>query len=128
MLMLYLFRLQVRLYFVLLSAQGVKQMFRMGSYCRLRFVMDPVKGAQMFTIASLLLAVSSSIRYWEVRLWDKLFDELLNVNHRDADLAQTGAMLARLEESLVSYIRDCPQRSDQLQDLLRQQDNMLSNR
>ncbi|CAM9280824.1 unnamed protein product [Sphacelaria rigidula] len=67
-------------------------------------------------------------RYWEVHLWDNLFDELLNVDHRNADLAQTEAMLARLEESLVSYIRDCPQRSDQLRDLLRQQDNMLSNR
>lgn len=63
-----------------------------------------------------------------MHLWDNLFDELLNVDHRNADLAQTEAMLARLEESLVSYIRDCPQRSDQLRDLLRQQDNMLSNR
>eukprot|EP00903_Cladosiphon_okamuranus_P007665 g7433.t1 len=63
-------------------------------------------------------------RYWEVDLWDNLFTVLLNADYRATD---TGGILSRLEDSLVSYL-NCDQRSRELQECLRRQDIMCSDR
>lgn len=66
-------------------------------------------------------------RYWEVDLWDNLFTVLLNADYRATDIAGTDLILSRLEDSLASYL-GISQRSRELQECLRKQDNMLSGR
>lgn len=67
-----------------------------------------------------------SDRYWEVDIWDNLFYELLNSDYQATGIASTGAILKRLEESLASYL-NVYQRSRELQECLRRQENMFSN-
>ncbi|CAM9777395.1 unnamed protein product [Hapterophycus canaliculatus] len=66
-------------------------------------------------------------RYWEVDLWDNLFNKLLNSGCRASGVAGAITILSHLEESLTSYLR-VYQRSRELKDCLRRQDNMFSNR
>lgn len=68
-----------------------------------------------------------SYRYWEVDLWDNLFDVLLNADYRATDTAGTDMILSGLEDSLVSYLNS-DQSSRELQECLRRQDNMFSDR
>lgn len=66
-------------------------------------------------------------RYWEVDIWDNVFDELLNADYRATGAAGPEAVLGRLDKLLSSYIKDY-KRSCELQEFLRRQDNMLGNR
>lgn len=66
-----------------------------------------------------------SCRYWEVDLWDNMFNVLLNADYLATDTAGTDKILGRLEDSLVSYL-NFDQRSRELQECLRRQDNMFS--
>lgn len=68
-----------------------------------------------------------SCRYWEVDLWDNLFDMLLNADSRATDTAGTDIILSRLEDSLASYLNS-DQSSRELQECLRRQDSMFSDR
>lgn len=63
-------------------------------------------------------------RYWEVSLWDNLFDELLNIDHLATDIGSVDVILKRLEESLASYLK-VYQRPRELQECLRRQNDML---
>lgn len=67
-----------------------------------------------------------SDRYWEVGLWDNLFDELLNTDHLATDIGSVDVILNRLEESLDSYLK-VHQRPRELQECLRRQNDMLPN-
>lgn len=67
-------------------------------------------------------------RYWEVDLWDNVFDQLLNSDSRESGESGTATILARLEDLLTAYMRDCPSRLRELRELLRRQDNMLHSR
>ncbi|CAN0139013.1 unnamed protein product [Scytosiphon promiscuus] len=66
-------------------------------------------------------------RYWEVDIWDNLFNELLNSGLRATGVAGPDTVFGQLEESLTSYLR-VYQRSRELKECLRRQDNMSSDR
>lgn len=63
-------------------------------------------------------------RYWEVNLWNHLFDELLNSDGCGNGHAKTEAILIRLEQSITTFIMD-GRRSLELAEFLRIQDNMF---
>lgn len=81
-----------------------------------------------FTLIRSPASCSFLTRYWEVELWDNLFDKLLNVDGQATTTADITNLLDGLISSLTSYLAECPQRSIKLQELLRKQDNMLNNR
>lgn len=66
-------------------------------------------------------------RYWEVDLWDNVFNVLLNADYWATDTAGTDMILNRLEDSLASFL-SIDQRARELQECLRRQDNMFADR
>ncbi|CAM9151163.1 unnamed protein product [Discosporangium mesarthrocarpum] len=67
-------------------------------------------------------------RYWQVKLWETLFDELLNFDWREGDQEGTAVLLEKLQQTFLDYVYGCPLRLRDLQELLRLQNNMILHR
>lgn len=67
--------------------------------------------------------------YWEVEMWDNLFNELLNFGGKHGNDATAAAeLLASLEEAIESFVYNSAERVLQLSHLLRTENNMLVSR